>query len=35
MSEGAGAGQYTYTLTASSFTLVGRGRDGAEIFTVP
>jgi len=34
--SGAGsAGNYAYTLTSTSFTLVGHGRGGADVITVP
>ena len=35
MIEGSTAGNFTYTRTSSSFTLVGRGKDGVGIFTAP
>jgi type IV pilus assembly protein PilA len=35
MAEGATEGDYTYTRTSTSFTLVGHGQDGADIFTAP
>jgi type IV pilus assembly protein PilA len=35
MVEGAGAGNYTYTLTSTHFTLVGHGRGGADVITAP
>ena len=35
MAEGSGAGNYTYTGASTSFTLVGHGRGGANIITVP
>jgi type IV pilus assembly protein PilA len=35
MVEGTTKGTYTYTKTANSFTLVGRGSTGAGIFTAP
>jgi type II secretion system protein G len=35
MEEGSAAGDYVYTRVADTFTLVGLGKDGVEIFTVP
>jgi type IV pilus assembly protein PilA len=35
MSEGTSKGDYVYTKTSTSFTLVGLGRDGTGIFTAP
>jgi hypothetical protein len=35
MVEGSGAGNYTYTRTSTSIALVGHGRGGADVITVP
>jgi len=35
MVEDPGAGNYTYTRTSTSFTLVGHGRGGGDVFTAP
>jgi type II secretion system protein G len=35
MTERAAAGDYTYTKTSTHFTLVGHGRGGADVITVP
>jgi len=35
MVEGSGAGNYTYTLTSSNFTLVGHGSGGSDVITAP
>jgi type II secretion system protein G len=35
MGEGTDEGDYTYTRTADTFTLVGRGAGGTPIFTAP
>jgi len=35
MAEGPAAGNYTYTLTSTTFTLVGHGRGGADVITAP
>jgi len=35
MTEGAGPGSYTYMTNGSTFKLVGRGKDGKIVITVP
>ncbi len=35
MAEGSAAGDYTYTLTSTSFTLVGHGSGGVAVITAP
>ena len=35
MQEGTGQGNYTYTNLGTTFSLVGHGRNGSNIFTAP
>ncbi|HTX68097.1 MAG TPA: prepilin-type N-terminal cleavage/methylation domain-containing protein [Thermoleophilia bacterium] len=35
MADSTGQGDYTYTKTGATFTLVGHGRNGSNIFTAP
>ncbi len=35
MGDSGSEGDYTYTLTSTSFTLVGHGKDGRDVITAP